>query len=787
MPIDPQLRAEAEAKLLSPDSDEVPGRPAEALLHELQVHQIELEMQNEALRQTQIALEESRDRYVDLYEFAPVGYLTLTSQGLISRINLTGASLLGVERKNLPHQRFASFVIGEDRDRWHQHFLRLTRSAGRGIAELVLQRGDGTVFTAQLDCMCEKVIADDTTTHVLSGSAPSLRIALTDISERKAFERQQLLREADLEQLVAERTTELQAWGEQLERRVAERTAELHAAEAKYRLIAENAGDLIAMLDREGRRLYASPSFQAYFPDDQVTSGADSLAIVHPEDKDRIRQIFIETVETGKGRRAEFRCISKDGRIHHFESESDPVRDASGRVSYVVAVSRDITERRAAEEQVRYLAHHDMLTGLPNRALFSERIDHALTQARRRHSRVAVMFVDLDRFKVFNDSLGHLVGDRLLKVVAERLRACLREEDTVARLGGDEFAVLINDCEGEQTFAMIAQKVIDALGVTIMVDERELNVGASIGISVYPDDGDSAETLLEQSDMAMYQVKSAGRNHIRFYTPQMNERAQRRMTVENGLRRALSRGELVVHYQPEIDLASGALVAVEALIRWQHPEMGLLLPETFIEIAEDTGLVVPIGEWVLLQACTQQRVWQDANLIGPAVVMSVNLSALQFQQKDLIATVKHCLAQSGLQAHALELEITETTLMKDAGTSVAMLRTLDELGVSTVVDDFGTGYSSLAYLKRFPVRKLKVDRSFVREADTDPDDDAIVRAVVSLGHSLKLSIVAEGVETASQAAFLRGIGCNTGQGYFFAAPSSDRAATRWLAEMCQIG
>ena len=575
---------------------------------------------------------------------------------------------------------------------------------------------------------------------------------------------------------------ELQAWGEHLERRVVERTAALQAAEAKYRLIAENAGDLIAMLDRDGRRLYASPSFHAYFSDDQVAQGVDSFAIVHSEDRERIRRIFTETLEAGTGRRAEFRCISKDGKIHHFESEGDPVRDASGAVSHVVVVSRDITERRAAEERVRYLAHHDTLTGLPNRALFSERIDHALAQARRHDTRVAVMFVDLDRFKVFNDSLGHDVGDCLLKVVAERMRACLREEDTVARLGGDEFAVLINDAEGESAFAMIAQKIIDALGITIVVDRHELNVGASIGISVYPDDGDSAELLLKHSDMAMYQVKDTGRNHIRFYTPQMNERALHRMTVENGLRRALNRGELVVHYQPEVDLASGALVAVEALLRWQHPELGLLLPEHFLGIAEDTGLVVPIGEWVLLQACRQQRAWQDAKLIAPAVTVAVNLSALQFQQKDLLATVNQCLAQSGLPPGALELELTETALMKDAGTSVTMLRTLDELGVNTAVDDFGTGYSSLAYLRRFPVRKLKIDRSFVRDADVNPDDAAIVQTIVSLGRNLKLSIVAEGVETASQATFLRTTGCDTGQGQYFAPPLSAVAATRWLTD-----
>lgn len=574
---------------------------------------------------------------------------------------------------------------------------------------------------------------------------------------------------------------ELQAWGDKLEQRVAERTSALKAAQANYRLIAENAGDLIAMLDREGRRLYASPSFRAYFAEEQVAPGSDSFALIHPDDRERVRKIFHDTVATGRGRRAEFRFVTKDGEARHFESEGDPVRDATGAVSHVVVVSRDISERRAAEERFRYLAHHDALTDLPNRALFSERIAQALAHARRHDTRVAVMFVDLDRFKVFNDSLGHDIGDQLLKVAAERIRACLREEDTVARLGGDEFSVLVTDAGEEPAISLVAQKILESLGMPIMLTGQELQVGASIGISVFPDDGDTAEMLLKHADLAMYQVKDTGRNHIRFYMPEMNARAAHRLTLENGLRKALSRGELVLHYQPEVDLVSGAIIAMEALVRWQHPELGTLLPEDFIQVAEDTGLVVPIGEWVLHESCRQQKAWQNAGVAAPAVVVSVNLSALQFQQRDLLATVELCLAQSGLAPNALELEITETTLMKDANSSASMLKTLAALGVGTAVDDFGTGYSSLAYLKRFPVRKLKIDRSFIRDVDSSPDDAAIVAAVVNLAHSLKLSIVAEGVETASQAEFLRAAGCHAGQGHYFGTPCSGPEAMARLA------
>ncbi len=573
---------------------------------------------------------------------------------------------------------------------------------------------------------------------------------------------------------------ELRSWGDRLEQEVAERTAELEAAQANYRLIAENAGDLIAMLDPQGRRLYASPSYRAYFAADTVAPGSDSFNAIHPDDRDRVTRIFRETVATGCGRRTEFRLVTAHGETRHFESVGDVCKDAGGRVTHVIVVSRDITERRASEERIRYLAHHDVLTGMPNRTLLSERIGQTIAQARRHNTQFAVMFIDLDRFKVVNDSLGHEIGDQLLQAVARRIRACLRGDDTVARLGGDEFVLVIADAESETTFSHVAHKISESLAQPVTLAGHEINVAASIGISVYPSDGDNAETLLRHADLAMYQVKSSGRNHVRFFLPELNQRADRRFAMESALRRAVERGELQLYYQPQVDLGNGDITAMEALLRWNHPEMGLLLPEEFLPLAEETGLIVPVGAWVLEAACRQQQAWREQGF-APNIAVSVNLSAYQFQQRDLLKLIQECLERFRLAPQRLELEITETVLMKDADGSAALLKHLAELGVQTALDDFGTGYSSLAYLKRFPIHKLKIDRSFIRDVAEAEGDAAIVRAIISLARSLKLSTVAEGVETAAQAEFLRAAGCDLAQGYHFGRPCDAAAAGAALA------
>lgn len=455
------------------------------------------------------------------------------------------------------------------------------------------------------------------------------------------------------------------------------------------------------------------------------------------------------------------------------------VKNDMGETTNYVAVFSDITTRKLAEERLNYLANHDALTGLPNRILFLERLALALAHAHRNHKMAAVMFFDLDRFKIVNDTLGHASGDELLQEVAKRVSCCLREDDTVARQGGDEFTVILEGLGDERDVAPIAQKIIDALAKPVDLGGQEVFVTASIGISVYPNDGSDAQTLVKNADAAMYRAKDLGKNNYQFFKAEMNTRAFERLTLENNLRRALERNEFELHYQPQVDLSTGQVVGAEALIRWRHPELGLVSPDRFVPIAEETGMILPIGEWVLRTACVQNKAWQDAGL--PHLHVAVNLSGRQFKQKNLIAMIELILAETGLGAEHLELEITESVIMDQAAETIAAIGDMRMLGLRLSIDDFGTGYSSLSYLKRFPIDNLKIDRSFVRDITTDQDDAAIVKAVIALAHSLKLMVIAEGVETAAQFDFLREQGCDEIQGYYFSRPLEVAEFTARLA------
>ncbi len=440
-------------------------------------------------------------------------------------------------------------------------------------------------------------------------------------------------------------------------------------------------------------------------------------------------------------------------------------------------------EREAAElagVEIEHLAYHDSLTGLPNRPLFIDRMIVALAQADRTNQSLAVLFLDLDRFKDINDSLGHAIGDTLLKAIAERVRRCVREGDTVARIGGDEFTLLIPKVESVEDAARVAQKVIEALKIPFIIADRELFVTTSIGMSLYPADGLDPDTLVRNADTAMYRAKEQGGDTYQLYAPAMNARALERLALENTLRRALLNNELVLHYQPLIDLRTKSVAGVEALIRWQHPEKGLLSPAHFISVAEVSGLIVPIGQWVLLTACRQMRAWQKRT--GQKVSISVNLSARQFQQPDLVEKIQAALEETGIPPSSLELEITESNAMQNAENTIHLLRELKALGVSIAMDDFGTGYSSLNYLKRFPIDTLKLDKMFVQDIATDKSDAAIVSAVIAMAHSLELEVVAEGVETEEQLAFLQEQNCDRIQGYLFSAPLTADELEDYLAD-----
>ncbi|HET8796334.1 MAG TPA: EAL domain-containing protein, partial [Thermoanaerobaculia bacterium] len=546
----------------------------------------------------------------------------------------------------------------------------------------------------------------------------------------------------------------------------------LRDSEERYRLMAEYSTDLIARTTRDGIFVYASDAARTllgYEPPELI--GRHVLDFVHPDDHHVVKR-FIALLELRRSSHTfSFRARRKDGSAVWFESTSRAIVDPETKsIEEIVSVSRDISERRRAEEQIEYQAYHDSLTGLPNRLLFRDRLTIALAHAKRQKATLAVMFLDLDRFKFVNDTLGHSLGDELLREVAFRLRAVLREGDTIARMGGDEFTVLLTDIRDANAAAKIARKLLDTVSEVVRIEGHELYITTSIGIALHPTDGETAEGLLQNADAAMYRAKDNGRNAFRLCSPAMNTRAAERLSIEGALRRALEREELILQFQPIVRLDSRAVTGREALLRWNRPGHGIVPPASFIDIAEETRLIVPIGAWVLHEACRRARRWQGN---GKPVRVSVNLSPRQFQQSDLRDVVQSALDSSGLPADALELEITESTAMLNTARTMATLAGLRDLGVRIALDDFGTGHSSLNYLRRYPIDRVKIDREFIQEIEESLSDRAIVSAIVTMAHGLSLAVTAEGVETEGQAAFLREQGCEEVQGFLFGRPEGD--------------
>ncbi|WDT75666.1 MAG: EAL domain-containing protein [Candidatus Manganitrophus sp.] len=500
------------------------------------------------------------------------------------------------------------------------------------------------------------------------------------------------------------------------------------------------------------------------FPDDLLTMVS---ALKGPVEKG-----FLNNIETA--------YLSTSGQSIPVFFSGSVMQNNQGKIEGIICVAQDITERKKSVERLNYLASHDALTNLPNRTLFYDRLGQAISRVAWRNRLVAVLFLDLDRFKVINDTLGHAVGDLLLQEVSKRLGLLLRSGDTVARIGGDEFVIILDDVAKAEDVAKICQKILDALSKPFLLKEHELFITVSVGISLFPNDGRDAETLLKNADTAMYKAKEQGRNNYQHFSSNMNVKALERLALETNLRHALERNEFLLHFQPFVSLATGEIVGMEALIRWRHPDLGMVSPAQFIPLAEETGLIVPISEWVLKTACRQNKKWQELGL--RPIRMAVNLSARQFYEKDFRKGVVATLRETGLEPHYLELELTEGTIMKSTDVTVTALDEFHQLGIAISIDDFGTGYSSLNYLKRFPVNKLKIDQSFVRDVVKDPDDAAITNAIVVLGHTLQLKTIAEGVETQEQLDFLRSIGCDEVQGYLFSKPLPAEEATKILAE-----
>jgi diguanylate cyclase (GGDEF)-like protein/PAS domain S-box-containing protein len=460
--------------------------------------------------------------------------------------------------------------------------------------------------------------------------------------------------------------------------------------------------------------------------------------------------------------------IRRDGSETPIEDSVAPIHDREGKATGAVIVFRDVSAARAMAEQMTHSAQHDFLTGLPNRMLLNDRVNQAIALAPRHSKKVAVLFLDLDGFKHINDSLGHPIGDKLLQSIAKRLVSCVRSTDTVSRQGGDEFIVLLSEMEQQEDAAISALRLLKAVAQAHSIDQHDLHLTTSIGVSVYPDDGLDAETLVKNADTAMYQAKENGRQSYQFFKPAMNVRAVERQSIEESLRRALERKEFSLHYQPKVKLSTGEITGAEALIRWTHPTRGPVSPANFIPVAEDCGLILPIGQWVLREACKQARAWLDAGL--PLGTIAVNISSMEFREDNFLESVFATLSETGLDPKSLELELTESVLMKRAESAASVLKSLRTRGVRIAVDDFGTGYSSLSYLRKFPIDALKIDQSFVRQITSAPDDTTIVTAVISMGRSLKLRVVAEGVESREELGFLQTHLCDEAQGFYFSRP-----------------
>jgi diguanylate cyclase (GGDEF)-like protein/PAS domain S-box-containing protein len=476
--------------------------------------------------------------------------------------------------------------------------------------------------------------------------------------------------------------------------------------------------------------------------------------------------------------------VRRDGAEASIEDSAAPIHDRQGQVTGAVMVFRDVTAARALSLKMSHLAQHDSLTDLPNRILLNDRLVQAMAMAQRNGKKLAVLYLDIDRFKHVNDTAGHAAGDRLIKSISARLLNCVRSSDTVCRLGGDEFVILLSEVARAKGAAVTAKKILAALSEPHSIDQLEVHVSASIGIATYPADGTTAENLLKNADAAMYRAKECGRNNYQFFKAEMNQHVHERHSLESDLRRALERHEFALHYQPKVNLRTGAITGVEALLRWHHPTRQLILPSRFIDIAEDSGLIVPIGKWVLREGCRQAKAWQVTGLAPMS--MAINISPVELRARNFVADVCEILAETGLASRYLELEITETFLMQDPVSTGLVLQELKDMGIRLALDDFGTGYSSLSYLRRFPIDTLKIDHSFVRNLTTDANDASIVRAVVNMGRSLDMRVVAEGVETRDQFTYLKKQQCPEAQGNYFGAPVIPEEVTELLAQKMSV-
>lgn len=675
------------------------------------------------------ALRESEARFRAIFDGAAIGIGIGDVHGQILQTNPAVQAMFGYSEEEMRRRVVGQFMHPEDAASvWHLYQELVSGERDSFHTEKRYFRKDGQTIWCHL-----------TVSLVRDGAgSPQLQIAmLQNITERKQVE------EA------------------------------LRQNEERFRALVQNSLDAIVVVAADGTVRYQSPATERILGSN--VSNLDALttpALLHPDDIPRMRGLVAELFESPESEaRAEIRFRHRDGSWRWLDVVATNLLDEPF-VGGIVANVRDITERKRFEEQLQYEALHDPLTGLPNRALFSDRLAQALAHANRRHEAITVLFVDLDHFKVINDSLGHEAGDEALITVARRLSACLDGRETLARLGGDEFAILL---EGSTEPLAVAERVLDSLRVPVHVQGRDTVIGASIGIAADGTDLEDSGDLLRAADIALYQAKAADRGTVAVFEPGMQAHAVARLELEADLQPAIERGQLELYFQPEIDLASGRIVCLEALVRWNRPGYGLVESGDFMPLAEETGLIASLGQWVLIEACRRAQAWTVQYPGRPQVAVSVNLCARELRQPDLVAQVTRALAQAGLEAHLLRLEVTERALIEDLMATGSVLRDLRRLGVRVAIDDFGTGYSSLMYLRRLAVDSLKIDKSFIRGLGTFDEDQSIVQAIAWLAHKLKMDVTAEGIETASQLASAAAVGCDCGQGYYFARPIAAEA------------
>jgi len=677
-------------------------------------------------------------------EQSPFGIIVMNLEGRVEYCNPGFLGMSGFSLAEIIGVTPLPWNPAETTTSIYRNLLTSPHQSGRWSGDVQSQRKDGSVYWERQVASVLRG-ADGKPTHLI--------VVKEDVSERK-------VRRADYAQT----------------RHLLEKA-----------LASSSNGIMITRSDADDHSIvYVNPAFEritGYTADEVI--GLEGRFLV----RDDLAQPELEHIRSAlRGKRegqATLRNYRKDGSLFWNELHIAPVRDlAGGATTHFVSVINEVSERIRYQHALEYQANHDSLTGLANRNLLNDRIEQAIAWAKRNGHVIGVMLLDLDHFKLINDASGHSAGDALLKEVARRLTACVRETDTVARLGGDEFVIILTDLPQPGDIDRIAEKILSTLSRPTEVVGRDVFVTASIGVSLYPRDGDHGEILLRYADMAMYRVKEHGRNSVRQFVPEMGSSAISRLDMEAAMRRGLERGEFVLHYQPKIDLTTLRIVGAEALVRWQHPQIGLVHPIEFIRLAEETGLILPLGEWVLAEACRQQVLWHQQG--AAPLKVAINMSARQFRQDELAERIAAIFAATGADPTQFILELTESMVMHDVDSTLTSLRALKTLGVSLSLDDFGTGYSSLSYLRRFPIDELKIDRSFINDIHTNPDDAAIAGAIVAMARSLGLSVVAEGVEKKEQSDLLAALGCNQVQGYFYARPMTASAFAERLEESLGI-